>query len=1149
METSARSTTAGPIVGSKHEKILARPSKSSSRPSTIPEHSAINDVSDNNNENELREENEDEINQGISFNNERKHKSNSQTVPTTISAQNQQARKPEGRVSVTSKLSTNKNNPSSNIGDRKSSSYSNTDRKKSSTQKTSSNNTKAHSNSSTTPTRSKTSKTAFDRTDLAVSGVADGEKSQNESKKENKNKPGVKGSISSSSKSHPVPSDLSSSSPTCRQNTPFISSSHNKTRSGTSMHSQSITSPDAVSSSKQKKYDASCLEGDEVDSTDRTKKIDTSANDKSHLKSKGSSRTSSASVNLEPSYSHKRDTCKTSHTGILKKDKCDESKTQSKPSSAIAETTQSEEASDKQQHAVNHPLHSEMVDNDHSEKSKKIPPQNLLHLRVAEQHGMEKLSTSMDNLSTHVNASSGGSSQTSDQDVSSGSDSPLPDQSIGSSPGTKEPTRMAERNDTRAITPIVSSASDSEETDSFPTMLDALPGCNTGYQATGPGSALSAVSKINKRSESDGIVVAERPRPDKQPVRRCESTDDAGIFGSGSSTLNERGDSITSIHSDSERIQFPKNIKTVSSATIVKGPEDATHGIGETVQFRAHYFGNPEPRVTWIKNGVRITVKDLRVNIKTYSGESTLIVKDLRADDSGKYEVLIENEIGNDAASASLSVEGPPEPPAGRPYVSDIDTSSLTLAWYGSTYDGGSMVTGYVVEMSSWPITSDSRPPEATDWTVVDSHHTTSYIVKNLDPGREYIFRVKAENSHGQSEPSRVSEPVCFGMGGNSGNEDELGPLEVGSGNGVNREGSLAREDTIHEKYVDHDPTFEAPFEHRNVIIEKGDVFKSKYEIFEELGRGRFGVVFKVEDKSSGEKFAAKFIRCRKSEEKVKVRDEIGIMNSLAHSKLLQLASAYENPREMIMVMEYIGGGELFEKVVADDFTLTERDCLLFMRQICQAIGYMHEQNIVHLDLKPENILCKSKSSHQVKIIDFGLARKLEPGKDIRILFGTPEFVSPEVISYEPVSTVSDMWSVGVVCYVLLSGLSPFMGDSDVETFANISGISYDFEDEAFDNISEEAKDFIRKLLVKFQNKRLTAAECLQHRWLAQPEGTCNLKEINTDKLKSFLLRRRWQKAAHAIRALGRFTSLGFHHDLKDSASQYSAISTQSANF
>ena len=94
-------------------------------------------------------------------------------------------------------------------------------------------------------------------------------------------------------------------------------------------------------------------------------------------------------------------------------------------------------------------------------------------------------------------------------------------------------------------------------------------------------------------------------------------------------------------------------------------------------------------------------------------------------------------------------------------------------------------------------------------------------------------------------------------------------------------------------------------------------------------------------------------------------------------------------------------------------------------------------------------------------------------------MFGTPEFVSPEVISYEPVSTTSDMWSVGVVCYVLLSGLSPFMGDSDVETFANISGIAYDFDDEAFDNISEEAKDFIRKLLVKHQVS--LSAQLLHH--------------------------------------------------------------------
>jgi len=617
---------------------------------------------------------------------------------------------------------------------------------------------------------------------------------------------------------------------------------------------------------------------------------------------------------------------------------------------------------------------------------------------------------------------------------------------------------------------------------------------------------------VNKRSESDGIVTLDRPRPE-MPVRRCESIDNAMDL------VNMERDVHPTVH-------FPQNIKTVTPATIMKGPEDYTAGLQETVYLRAHYFGNPEPRVAWYKGGRRLNHVD-RIKIRTYPGESTLVIRDLRADDSGKYEIQIENEVGNDSCSASLCVEGPPEPPGGRPYITTIDrdTLRLTLAWYGSTFDGGSMLTGYIVEMSSWPITTDSGQPEPTDWTIVTSKcHSTSYIVKNLDPDREYIFRVKAQNIHGPSAPGKVCEPVSFMKSDDDFDEHE-----------TNNESE--------------DEDFDAPFEHRHVTLEEGSIFKDKFDIYEELGRGRFGVVFKVKDKDTREVFAAKFVRCRKQEEREKCKEEINIMNGLDHSRLLQLAAAYENPREVIMIMEFIGGGELFEKVVADDFTLTEHDCVLFMRQICMAIGYMHQKDIVHLDLKPENILCKSKKSHQIKIIDFGLTRKLKPGEDVRILFGTPEFVSPEVISYEPVSASSDMWSVGVVCYVLLSGLSPFMGDSDVETFSNITGLSYDFDDEAFEHISEDAKDFIHKMLVKDQRKRLKALECLKHPWLNQRESDKRTwKEINTDKLKSFLMRRRWQKAAHAIRALGRFTSLGFRQDSKDSASSI-ALSTQSADF
>ncbi|KAE8737825.1 hypothetical protein FOCC_FOCC016708 [Frankliniella occidentalis] len=206
-----------------------------------------------------------------------------------------------------------------------------------------------------------------------------------------------------------------------------------------------------------------------------------------------------------------------------------------------------------------------------------------------------------------------------------------------------------------------------------------------------------------------------------------------------------------------------------------------------------------------------------------------------------------------------------------------------------------------------------------------------------------------------------------------------------------------------------------------------------------------------------------------------------------------------------------ISGGELFERVVADDFTLTERDCILFMRQICEGVDYMHESQVVHLDLKPENIMCQTRTSHQIKLIDFGLAQRLKPDTPVRVLFGTPEFIPPEIINYEPIGTESDMWSVGVICYVLLSGLSPFMGDNDAETFANITRADFDFDDEAFDAISQDARDFISALLVKRKEKRLTARQCLDHPWLAQQPASMSCIALSTDKLKKFIIRRKWQ--------------------------------------
>lgn len=193
------------------------------------------------------------------------------------------------------------------------------------------------------------------------------------------------------------------------------------------------------------------------------------------------------------------------------------------------------------------------------------------------------------------------------------------------------------------------------------------------------------------------------------------------------------------------------------------------------------------------------------------------------------------------------------------------------------------------------------------------------------------------------------------------------------------------------------------------------------------------------------------------------------------------------------------------------------------MRQIIEGVEYMHAKYIMHLDMKPENILCVTRTGNRIKLIDFGLARRFDPNQKLQVMFGTPDFAAPEVLSYERVTPAADMWSVGVICYVLLSGLSPFMGNTDLETMTNVTRAIYDFDDESFEPISADAKDFISKLLVKDPSRRLKPGECMQHKWLAKTAAKKGkTTKLSKTKLKKYVVRRRWQKAVTAIMALRR---------------------------
>ncbi|XP_014740333.1 PREDICTED: myosin light chain kinase, smooth muscle-like isoform X3 [Sturnus vulgaris] len=312
----------------------------------------------------------------------------------------------------------------------------------------------------------------------------------------------------------------------------------------------------------------------------------------------------------------------------------------------------------------------------------------------------------------------------------------------------------------------------------------------------------------------------------------------------------------------------------------------------------------------------------------------------------------------------------------------------------------------------------------------------------------------------------------------------------------------------------------EEAFEHRDVVINTQDKVSDLYTQLEKLGEGKFGTVYRLQEKATSKIRAGKYFRTRTAKEKQAARAEVELMNLLHHPRLVQCLDAFQGPTELVMVMEYVAGGELFERIVDDDFEHTEPSSAQYVQQILEGLQFMHGQAIVHLDLKPENIVCVSPGSHWIKIIDFGLARKLAPDTPVKVLHGTPEFMAPEVVAFEPVSFSTDMWSVGVICYILLSGESPFQGDTDMETLSNVTAAQWDFEEETFSEISQQAKDFISQLLQKDPRQRLPSAGALLHPWLQHPQPS-SPKVLSKERIRQFLARRKWQVPAGVMGTWG----------------------------
>ncbi|KAL3506131.1 hypothetical protein ACH5RR_031513 [Cinchona calisaya] len=259
-----------------------------------------------------------------------------------------------------------------------------------------------------------------------------------------------------------------------------------------------------------------------------------------------------------------------------------------------------------------------------------------------------------------------------------------------------------------------------------------------------------------------------------------------------------------------------------------------------------------------------------------------------------------------------------------------------------------------------------------------------------------------------------------------------------------------------------------------------------EYKVSEEIGRGRFGVVFKAYSSNSNEPFALKSIDKRliadDSVDRQCLYNEAKVMQMLSpNPHVLRIFDVYEDEDFLHIVVELCNGSDLFQRVAARR-VFSEPEAILVMRPLMEAIAHCHSLGIAHRDIKPDNILFNDRN--ELKLADFGSSEFIHDGQLISGVVGTPYYVAPEVIGGRDYDEKVDIWSAGVVLYIMLAGFPPFYGDSASEIFEAVLRANLRFPTRAFNSVSSEAKDLLRRMISKDVTRRFSAKQVLRHPWM-----------------------------------------------------------------
>jgi calcium-dependent protein kinase len=302
------------------------------------------------------------------------------------------------------------------------------------------------------------------------------------------------------------------------------------------------------------------------------------------------------------------------------------------------------------------------------------------------------------------------------------------------------------------------------------------------------------------------------------------------------------------------------------------------------------------------------------------------------------------------------------------------------------------------------------------------------------------------------------------------------------------------------------------------LVNENKDDFNKHYILIETLGEGSFGKVYKVKQRTTNMTYAMKLVKKHQNIQSGQKNflNEIYILRKLDHPNILNIFEYFSNEKYWFFVMEYCRGGDLYEKICEMKY-YDEATAANIIKQLLSCVSYLNQLGIAHRDLKPENMMVNMKNEKEIeiKLIDFGTATYVKKGKKLSLKVGSPFYVAPEVLkgSY---GLECDVWSCGIILYILLCGYPPFEGKNQEEIFDGILKKKINLNNDEWEEVSNEAKDLVSKLLEKDPNKRITAQEAIKHPFINKKSRKLSVADkVTKISLKNSLYNFRSKQKLH----------------------------------